>query len=379
MNGKKVGYIRVSTNEQAEHGYSLEYQKGVIEQYFNSNNIKDYTILIDDGYSATNEDRPKYLLLKSRVLSGSVNEIVVYKMDRLHRNVSDSNNFIQLCLKNKIELKSISEQLNYNTAMGRAMGNITSSIAQLESELISERTKNGIYAKAILGRYPYKSCPYGYVKDKLGNLEVESIKGEIVKYIFFNINYKPQKLLNNIYDMFEVKLNYKTLENIRHKYKFYFTGKIEVQGVDVKIVDPLIENKYILRKVLKYIYEDKSKYIKEIAAKEYKYYGKVYYEDRMLHHKSAYGKQKRKYFYYVDKKCNIWISQNKIDLEIEQSRTKKLVHQKDDIESLYNKFINCKITENQLLFELNQLKVKRIDDIIRVDINKELEVKIIYK
>lgn len=101
------------------------------------------TLFEDKGYSAGNENRPKYKELLKLINNKKVNCLIIHKIDRLSRNVVDFNNLVNICVDNGVNLISITDNVNFNSAVGRGTSNIMISIAQMEREQIGERTKNG--------------------------------------------------------------------------------------------------------------------------------------------------------------------------------------------------------------------------------------------
>ncbi len=376
----KVGYTRVSTTKQAEEGYSLEFQKYQIEKYCTDNNMV-CEILEDDGYSGRTEERPKYNYLKYLINSQEIDEVIVYKMDRLHRDVSDSSNFINLCITNGVKITSINEQLNFNTAMGRAMSNITSSIAQLESELISERTRNCQLQMAEMNRYPFRLAPYGYIKDEDNYLYENKEEVEVIRYIFSNIGKKkPKKIRKEIKEKYNYELKARKLESIRNNYIFYITGEITVNSEKIKISEPLITNHQLIEEINENNINLKKKY-KNIKY-EYKYYGKVYYNGVQMAHKSSYGRHKRKYYYYVDKTTGRRISECTIDKllsnKIIQRKEKYERKRKQIANQFYNHVMGAEEYIEQSLKVRNGLscEIKKINLLdsggIRVEYKKEM-------
>lgn len=133
-----AGYIRVSTDEQAQEGYSLDHQRHRLEQFCEAQGWTLVHMYQDDKSGRTTE-RPEYqAMLAAR---NQWDTLVVLKMDRIHRN---SRNFMQMMEdlgrwgKNFV---SATEALDTSTAMGRFVMDIMQRIAQLESEQIGERVR----------------------------------------------------------------------------------------------------------------------------------------------------------------------------------------------------------------------------------------------
>ena len=141
-------YIRVSTEEQATEGYSLDAQQDKLLMYCTDivDDISVYKIYRDEGYSGRNTRRPGYMEMMSEIDEWDL--ILVLKMDRIHRNTRNFMIMMDELARRGKEFRSASEDLDTTTAMGRFVVTMIQSIAQLESEQIGERTKVGMQEKA---------------------------------------------------------------------------------------------------------------------------------------------------------------------------------------------------------------------------------------
>ena len=130
-------YARVSTEDQANEGFSLDAQVKRLEAYCRVRGWEVAGVYRDEGFSGRNTDRPEYKHMMAD--SDSWDTILVLKMDRIHRN---SVNFAlmmdDLRAKGK-EFTSMQDKFDTTTAMGRFVMDIMQRIAQLESEQIGER------------------------------------------------------------------------------------------------------------------------------------------------------------------------------------------------------------------------------------------------
>lgn len=157
-------YARVSTEDQAKEGYSLDAQKDRLRAYCQAKGWNIAGEYIDDGHSGRDTKRPAYQRMLEE--KDDWDAILVIKMDRIHRN---SKNFMEMMDDLKRwgkEFSSMQESLDTSTAMGRFVMDIIQRIAQLESEQIGERVYMGMKQKAStvggpLGGY----SPYGYDYD----------------------------------------------------------------------------------------------------------------------------------------------------------------------------------------------------------------------
>jgi len=147
MNGSRVAvYIRVSTEEQAREGYSLDAQKQVLEDYCIAYDYEIVDFYIDDGYSGRNIRRPAYRRMMEEI--SEWDSILVLKMDRIHRNTRNFIEMMDILKKKNKNFISKQEKLDTKSAMGNFVMQLIQSIAQLESEQTGERTHDGMRQKA---------------------------------------------------------------------------------------------------------------------------------------------------------------------------------------------------------------------------------------
>jgi len=159
---KKVAiYIRVSTEEQAKEGYSIQGQKDKLVAYCKLRDWLIEDIYIDGGFSGTNIDRPALQKLLQNL--NNFDTVLVYKLDRLSRNQRDILYLVEeKFLENDIDFVSILENFDTSTPFGRAMMGILAVFAQLERDTIVERTKMGKERRAKEGYWNGGPAPIGY-------------------------------------------------------------------------------------------------------------------------------------------------------------------------------------------------------------------------
>ena len=178
-------YARVSTDEQAQTGYSLDAQIEKMRIYCEINDLTVAGKYIDDGYSGTSsKNRPAYQRMFSEEERSKWDVLIVLKMDRIHRNSKEFILMMEDLRKHDQEFVSTFDKFNTKTAVGRFALDIIQRIAQLESEQIGERTYIGMRQKAesgdgIMGFTP----PFGYDIDD-GGLAVIEDEFDTVSDIF---------------------------------------------------------------------------------------------------------------------------------------------------------------------------------------------------
>ena len=178
---KAIGYVRVSTEEQAKSGLGLEAQIAKIKAYAELFDIELTEIIMDEGVSGKTLERDglqkAIKMLKERKAEG----MVIAKLDRLTRNVADLGTLVSTVF-DKAELYSVSEQINTKNAAGRLVLNVLVSVAQWERETICERTKDALQAKKARGEKTGGNVPFGFnvINGKLvKNEEEQAIISEI--------------------------------------------------------------------------------------------------------------------------------------------------------------------------------------------------------
>jgi site-specific DNA recombinase len=139
-----IGYIRVSTEDQAREGVSLDAQRAKMEAYAV---VKDWTLaemIRDAGHSAKSLKRPGMARLLALVEAGQVDVVMVYKLDRLTRSVVDLGKMMELFKRKGVDLVSLQESLDATTATGELMMNLLASVSQWERKVIGERTRDAM-------------------------------------------------------------------------------------------------------------------------------------------------------------------------------------------------------------------------------------------
>ena len=130
-------YIRVSTEAQAEEGYSIPAQSERLEAYCKAMGWNDFEFYIDGGYSGSNLNRPRMQQLIADVEAKKIEAVVVFKLDRLSRRQKDTLFLIEdVLIPNDVAFVSLNESIDTSTPYGRAMIGILSAFAQLERETL---------------------------------------------------------------------------------------------------------------------------------------------------------------------------------------------------------------------------------------------------
>ncbi|MGO5029444.1 recombinase family protein [Candidatus Agathobaculum pullicola] len=179
-------YLRVSTEAQADEGYSLAAQAEKLEAYCRMKGIAQFERYIDGGFSGSNLTRPAITQMVEEIRAGSVERVVVYKLDRLSRSQKDTLYLIEdVFLPHGVDFVSINENIDTGSPYGRAMIGILSAFAQLERENIFLRTRMGMVERVKQGYWPGGGkIPFGYDYDAAKGILVPNSDAEIVREIY---------------------------------------------------------------------------------------------------------------------------------------------------------------------------------------------------
>lgn len=158
---KVIGYIRVSTDKQADKGVSLEAQEAKIRAMAAVQDLEISEFVVDGGESAKSLNRPGMERLLALVDRGEVRTVIIAKLDRLTRSVKDLATLLERFQKRNVGLVSVSESLDTNSAAGRLVLNIMCAVSQWEREAIGERTRDAMRLKKAKGER-VGTVPYGF-------------------------------------------------------------------------------------------------------------------------------------------------------------------------------------------------------------------------
>lgn len=162
-----VGYVRVSTEEQAQDGYGLAAQEAKIRAYAQALGLDLTDVLVDDGYSGGKLDRPGLTALLARIEVGEVGTVIIAKIDRLSRSLRDLLNvYAERFEANGVALVSVAEQFDTSSPAGRLFFQMVGSFAEFERAVITDRLSGGRKQKASKGGFAGGKAPLGYAQQK---------------------------------------------------------------------------------------------------------------------------------------------------------------------------------------------------------------------
>ncbi len=188
---KAAIYVRVSTQWQIDKDSLLVQKRELIAYCQLVFGIQDFEIFEDPGYSAKNTDRPDYQKMLARIRTGEFSHLMVWKIDRISRNLLD---FAQMYAELKelgVVFVSKNEQFDTSTAIGEAMLKIILVFAELERKMTAERVTAVMLSRANNGQWNGGRIPYGYNYDKTTKE--------------FTVNNEEAKVYNLVCDLYEDK------------------------------------------------------------------------------------------------------------------------------------------------------------------------------
>jgi DNA invertase Pin-like site-specific DNA recombinase len=149
---KAMGYVRVSTEKQADGGVSLEAQTAKIRAMAVVQGAELVDVLIDAGESAKSLHRPGMARLLALVDAGAIDTVIIAKLDRLTRSVVDLAELLKRFERGGVSLVSVADALDTRSAAGRLVLNFMVSVSQWEREAIGERTRDALRHKRAKGQ-----------------------------------------------------------------------------------------------------------------------------------------------------------------------------------------------------------------------------------
>jgi site-specific DNA recombinase len=148
-----IAYCRVSTEEQAAEGFSIEGQADKLRAYAALHDLGEVVVVSDPGWSGKNMDRPGLLRILDMADKGHVSHVLVWRLDRLSRNLGDLQTLATDFLDRGIQLHSVTENLDLSSATGRMFYNILGSFAQFYREQLAENVRLGMGQAVRQGRW----------------------------------------------------------------------------------------------------------------------------------------------------------------------------------------------------------------------------------
>lgn len=144
MATRVVGYIRVSTEQQADGGVSLAAQRSKLEAYALALDLELVAVHVDPGVSAKTLARPGLQAALAALAAGEADGLLVAKLDRLTRSVRDLGDLVDRYFASRFSLLSVADAIDTRSAAGRLVLNVLTSVAQWERDATGERTRTAL-------------------------------------------------------------------------------------------------------------------------------------------------------------------------------------------------------------------------------------------
>lgn len=245
-------YTRVSTEEQATSGFSLDSQEKYCREHCARQGWNIVQVFREEGESAKTADRTQLIKLldychKNR---GKIDVLLVQRLDRFSRNTADHQMVRAVLSKLNVVLRSVSENID-ETSTGKFIENIFSAVAQWDNDTRSDKTKWGLQEKVRQGFWAWKA-PIGY-KNTPAGIIIDAVKAPIILKTFetysqtgYTLKDMAQKM--NRWGLRSAKGNKLTPQSVDHilRNKLYMGvievrgWKDEVQGLHEKIIEPAL-------------------------------------------------------------------------------------------------------------------------------------------
>lgn len=232
INKRGVIYHRVSTGKQS-FGASLEQQKNCCSKIAENNGIEIVEIFKDKFSAKDTENRPNLKNMLQYIVDkkNQISCVIVYKIDRLTRNVGDYSNLLKIFRAHKISLISASESVD-ETPMGKFLGTLTAASAQLDNDMKSERVSDCMMHKVKQGYWVWKAC-LGYLNGRTKS------EGKVVI-----LDEKKAPILRKAF--FEYSTGLYTLENIRKRMNELGLKTYSGKEVSAQFMCKIITNKFYI-------------------------------------------------------------------------------------------------------------------------------------
>lgn len=222
---KVAGYCRVSHDEQKKFGYSISAQVETIEKWATDKGHKIVNMYVDEGYSASNMDRPQLQEMLANL--HEIDAIVFTRIDRLSRNVLEANKMLAILRQNDVDMIATSEDnVDTTTANGIFLFNLKVNLAEHELNKGSERIKAVFDYKIKNGQPISGAVPYGYKIATIDGVK-RVVKDESTRHIvedifdYFLTHQSIHKTVVHINQKYNLKRCYETYSKLLKK-EFYY-------------------------------------------------------------------------------------------------------------------------------------------------------------
>ena len=180
-------------------GNQVELCKEYVRVHFGDADAENTVVYEDEGFSGGNLNRPDFKKMMDVAKKRKFKAIIVYRLDRISRNISDFASLIEELARLDISFVSIKEQFDTSTPMGRAMMYIASVFSQLERETIAERIRDNMHELAKTGRWLGGTPPTGYASEAVKSVTIDGKSKKACKLKLIPEEADIVKMIYNLY------------------------------------------------------------------------------------------------------------------------------------------------------------------------------------
>lgn len=180
-------------------GNQVELCKEYIRLHYGETDAENVVVYEDEGFSGGNLNRPDFKKMMEAAKKRKFKAIVVYRLDRISRNISDFSGLIEELARLDISFVSIREQFDTTSPMGRAMMYIASVFSQLERETIAERIRDNMHELAKTGRWLGGTTPTGYTSEAVKSVTID---GKTKKCCKLKLVPEETDIVKKIFDLY---------------------------------------------------------------------------------------------------------------------------------------------------------------------------------
>ena len=228
---KAILYVRVSTDEQADRGYSLGVQQEQLEKYCALKDIEVLKLYIED-HSAKNFDRPTFreLLKYCKANHRNIDYLLFVSWDRFSRNAPDAYEMIRKLNKWNIEPQAIIQPIDFSVPQNKVMLSIYLTLPEVDNDIRSQKVKAGMRGANKLGRW-VRQAPYGYVnrRDEQNKpIIVPAPNAHLIEYAFKEVA-KDERSLTEI----RLEINRKGMKISRSNFSLMIRNPIYIGKIRI--------------------------------------------------------------------------------------------------------------------------------------------------
>ena len=181
-------------------GNQIDLCREYIRTHYGDAAAEHAVVFEDEGFSGGNLNRPDFKKMMTAAKERKLRAIVVYRLDRISRNISDFSSLIEELGRLGIDFVSIRESFDTSSPMGRAMMYIASVFSQLERETIAERIRDNMHELAKTGRWLGGTTPTGYASESVKSITVD---GKTKKACKLKLLPDKAEIIYKIFDLYE--------------------------------------------------------------------------------------------------------------------------------------------------------------------------------